>query len=156
MIAGRYTSEVTTLAGGGPRSAAAGPTLAATFACVGDVVAAMGQRVTAGAAPVELSVAVRRPVDAAAPAQEVLCVVRPSGSTGPTAAELCSRVGPDAQTLFGGESPSRLDARATPESGQADGLRWSGCVVTDRAATPAGWLLDVMAHAQDLGSLAAR
>jgi hypothetical protein len=49
--------------------------------------------------------------------------------------------------------PSRFDTAARPEGGQTDGARWSGCIVTDRTTIPAGWLLDVMAHAADAGSL---
>jgi hypothetical protein len=153
VIAGRYTSEVATLAGGGTRTAAADPTLAATSACLGDVVVASGERPPAGAS-VEVSAGVRRGA-ATAPAQEVLCVV-PSGGRGHlTGATLCSRIGPDAQMRFGGEPPSQFDTRATPENGQVDGTRWSGCTITDRAATPAGWLLDVLLHGSDVDALVA-
>lgn len=154
VMAGRYTSEVATLAGGGTRSAAADPTLAASAACLGDVVVATGERVTAGGASAELSAGVRRTM-ATGPAREVLCVV-PSGSSRPSGTTLCSRIGPDARMQFGGEFPSRFDTHATPESGQVDGAHWSACTVTDRAATPAGWLLSVLTHADNANALVAR
>lgn len=155
VIAGRYTSEVVTLAGGGARAAASDPVLAATSACLGDVVAATGQSMTVDGARSELSVGVRHPRNATAPAQEVLCVVPASAGTGPTGTKLCSRVGPRAHMLFGGEPASGFDTAAMPENGETDGTHWSGCVVTDRAQVPAGWLLDVMARAHDLESLLA-
>jgi hypothetical protein len=154
VIAGRYASEVATLAGGGARTAASDPVLAATSACLGDVVGATGQSTSVNGARSELSVGVRRPRDGAAPAQEVLCVVPASAGAGPTGAKLCSRVGPRGHMLFGGDPASRFDTAAMPENGQTDGTHWSGCVVTDRPATPAGWLLDVVAHAHDLEFLA--
>jgi hypothetical protein len=155
VIAGRYTAEVVTLTGGGTRTAASDPVLAATSACLGDVVAATGQSMTVTGAQSEVSVGVRRPRDAAAPAQEVLCVVPATAGTGPTGTKLCSRVGPHASTLFGSEPARQFVTAAIPENGQTHGAHWSGCVVTDRAAVPAGWLLDVMAHAHDLAGLVA-
>jgi hypothetical protein len=153
VIAGRYTSEVATLAGGGKHRAADDPTLAATSACLGDVVAASGERPPAGA-PVEVSAGVRRG-PATAPAQEVLCVVPSGASSHLTGATLCSRVGLQAQMRFGGDPPSQFDTRATPENGQVGGTRWSGCTITDRAATPARWLLDVLFHGNDVDALVA-
>jgi len=153
VIAARYASEVATLSGGGTRSAASDPTLAATSACVGDVIAALGQSTIVDGARFEISVGIRRPIDATAAAQEVLCVVASAGSTGPTGAVLCSRVGPHARTTIAGEPVSQLDTAAVAESGYVNRTRWGGCVVTDRASLQAGWLLDVLADPRDLDSL---
>jgi hypothetical protein len=104
----------------------------------------------------EISVGVRRPRDAAAAAQEVLCVVASGASTGPTGATLCSRIGPHAHTTIAGEPVSRLDTAAVAESGHLGHTRWSGCIVTDRAAVQAGWLLDAPVQSlSELRSLAA-
>src|SRR5579871_2043795 len=58
VIAARYASEVATLSGGGTRSAAADPTLAATSACLGDVIAALGQSTIVDGARFETSVGI--------------------------------------------------------------------------------------------------
>ena len=149
VLTGRYAADVATLAGGGSSTVLQDPTLHATIACLGDVIAASGEIATMDGS-IEVAAGVRRPASPASAGVEVLCVVPPATLSGAPSRSICARLEPTARSLPSGLNPSQLAASTSVVTGATDGRKWLSCVVADQPAQPVGWLLQAFNSPGDI------
>ncbi len=145
VVAGRYSAEVRALLGGG-NTLAKEPAIAATIACLGDVVAAVGIGSQSSGTLSELAAGVPRPSSTSRYVTEVLCAVPAPAAVAAAERVIRSRVSPTAPPFKGFRPLEHGISRSVIDDGTTDGRRWIRATVTDLASSAPGLLINLIEH----------
>lgn len=139
---------------GGGRTLAADPAMAATIACLGDVIAATGVGLQSAGGPLEVAAGVLRPANESAPAREVICEIPPVSRLKITQRDMESRLLTPGQVRASQRfAPEGSITQPTVTTGTIEGRGWVRGTATDEPKSRAGVFLAVLIQRLSRGSV---